>query len=341
MCLSPDDGYGQKLQQELGCQWRALAMDNLGSNPLKDIGLVLRFWQYYRQLKPLVAFHFTIKNNIYGTWAARALGIPAINNVSGLGTAFIRSGLVAKLVRLLYKASMPLAARVFCQNQEDYRLLIEQKLVPVDRLQLLPGSGVNLQHFNSQLKQPHDGVFRFLYAGRMLADKGLYELIEAVQNMNQPTIQCELWLCGFADVQNVSAITLEELEAWGRLPGVKWMGPTDNMVDVYAQVDAAVLPSYREGMPRGLLEAGAMGLPSVTTDVPGCRNIIENGFNGLICELKNSQALQQTMQKLLDMPARDRQRLSDNARQYVQENFDEGLVVEAAMQVISGLVEGA
>jgi glycosyltransferase involved in cell wall biosynthesis len=340
VCLSPDDGYGQKLQQELGCQWRALAMDNLGSNPLKDIGLVLCFWQYYRQLKPLVTFHFTIKNNIYGTWAARSLGIPSINNVSGLGTAFIRSGLVAKLVRLLYKASMPLATRVFCQNQEDYHLLIEQKLVPADRLQLLPGSGVNLQHFNSQLRQPHDGVFRFLYAGRMLADKGLYELIEAVHNMNQPTIQCELWLCGFADVQNVSAITLEELEAWGRLPGVKWMGSSDNMVDVYAQVDAVVLPSYREGMPRGLLEAGAMGLPSVTTDVPGCRNIIENGFNGLICELKNSQALQQAMQKLLDMPARDRQRLSDNARQYVQENFDEGLVVEAAMQVISGLVEG-
>jgi glycosyltransferase involved in cell wall biosynthesis len=340
VCLSPDDGYGQKIEQEFGCQWQELAMDNLGSNPLKDIALVLRFWQFYRRLKPFVAFHFTIKNNVYGTWAARSLGIPSINNVSGLGTAFIRSGLVAKLVRLLYKASMPLAARVFCQNQEDYHLLIEQKLVPADRLQLLPGSGVNLQRFNPQLRQSHAGAFRFLYAGRMLADKGLRELIKAMQNLNQTAIQCELWLCGFADVQNVSAITLEELKAWGRLPGVKWMGPTDNMVAVYAQVDAAVLPSYREGLPRGLLEAGAMGLPSVTTDVPGCRNIIEDGFNGIICEVKNSLALQQAMQKLLDMPAGDRQRLADNARQYVQENFDEGLVVEAAMQVISGLVEG-
>jgi glycosyltransferase involved in cell wall biosynthesis len=248
--------------------------------------------------------------------------------------------LVAKLVRLLYKTSMPMAARVFCQNQEDYHLLIKQKLVPAARLQLLPGSGVNLQRFNPQCLRPHAGAFRFLYAGRMLADKGLRELIEAMQNLNQPVVQCELWLSGFADALNVSAISLDELEAWGRLPGVKWLGPTDNMVDIYAQMDAVVLPSYREGMPRGLLEAGAMGLPSVTTDVPGCRNIIEDGFNGLICQVKNSLALQQAMQKLLDMPARDRQRLSDNARQYVQENFDEGLVVEAAMQAISCLVEG-
>jgi glycosyltransferase involved in cell wall biosynthesis len=338
VCLSPDDGYGQKIEQEFGCQWQELAIDNLGSNPLKDIGLVLRFWQLYRQLKPLIAFHFTIKNNVYGTWAAGSLGIPSINNVSGLGTAFIRSGLVAKVVRLLYKTSMPFASRVFCQNQEDYHLLIELKLVAADRLQLIPGSGVNLQRFNPQHRRSHAGSFRFLYAGRMLADKGLRELIEAMQNLNQSVIQCELWLCGFADVQNVSAITLEELEAWGRLSGVKWMGPTDNMVDVYAQVDAVVLPSYREGMPRGLLEAGAMGLPSVTTNVPGCCNLIEDGFNGLICEVKNSLALQKTMQKLLDMPARDRQRLADNARYYVRENFDESLVVDAAMRAISGLV---
>lgn len=337
VCLSPDDGYGQKMEQELGCQWQELVMDNLGSNPLKDIALVLRFWQYYRRLKPFVAFHFTIKNNVYGTWAARALGIPAINNVSGLGTAFIRSGLVAQFVRLLYKTSMPLATKIFCQNEEDYSLLIEQNLAPANRLQLLPGSGVNLQHFNPCKKHSHEGVFRFLYAGRMLADKGLRELIEAMRNVNQSTIQCELWLSGFADVQNVSAISLDELQAWGCLPGVKWKGATDNMVDIYACVDAVVLPSYREGMPRSLLEAGAMGLPSLTTDVPGCRNIIEDGFNGLICDAKNSLDLQQTMQKLLDMSTKDRQRLGDNARQHVQKNFDENIVIETVVEVIEGL----
>lgn len=339
VCLSPDDGYGDKLEQEFGCQWQELTMDNLGSNPLKDIALLVRFWRHYWRLKPLAAFHFTIKNNVYGTWAARLLGIPAINNVSGLGTTFIRSGLVAQVVRLLYKTSMPLATRVFCQNQEDYQLLIEQQLVPADLLQLLPGSGVNLEHYSPQKKQQHQGVFRFLYAGRMLADKGLRELIEAMQNLNRPVLQCELWLSGFADAQNVSAISLSELQQWGRLPGVKWMGSTDSMVDIYAQVDAVVLPSYREGMPRGLLEAGAMGLPSITTDVPGCRNIIKHQFNGLICEVKNSLALQQSMQQLLDMPLNNQKILSVNARQHVQDNYDESLVVEAAMQAISNIVD--
>ena len=113
ICLSPLDDYSQKLVDDLGCEWQPLVMDNQGNNPFKDAGLVLQFWRYYKSLKPAVAFHFTIKNNVYGTWAARLLGVPAINNVSGLGTAFIRGGILGSVVRLLYKFSMPLAFRVF------------------------------------------------------------------------------------------------------------------------------------------------------------------------------------------------------------------------------------
>ncbi|WP_116472421.1 glycosyltransferase family 4 protein [Zobellella maritima] len=334
VCLSPMDDYSQRLESDLGCCWYPLAMDNQGSNPVRDLGLVYRLWCYYRRERPVAALHFTIKNNVYGTWAARAAGVPALNNVSGLGTAFIRTGPVAAIVRMLYKTSQPLAQRVFCQNEEDHQLLVDKRLVPRQRLELLPGSGVNLERFHPNKRRGHDGPFRFLYAGRMLADKGLHELIEAVRGINARGQVCSLWLCGFADVSNVSAISESQLEQWAKEPGIEWLGPTDAMEEVLAQVDAMVLPSYREGMPRSVLEAGAMGLPVVTTNVPGCRNVVSDGVNGLLCEARNSRSLQQAMQKMLNMNAEERQRLADNGRRLVEEKFDENLVVEATLRAI-------
>jgi glycosyltransferase involved in cell wall biosynthesis len=340
VCLSPEDDYSQRLMQELGCQWLPLKMDNKGSNPFKDAGLVFQFWRYYRKLEPVAALHFTIKNNVYGTWAARLLGVPVINNVSGLGTAFIRNGLVPVIVRLLYKTSQPFAHRVFCQNEEDFALLVGSKLVARQRLELLPGSGVDLDRFSPTLREDHTGPCRFLYAGRMLADKGLNELIAAVRSINANGIQCSLSLCGFADVDNVSSISHQQLEQWAEHPGIDWLGPSDSMEQVYAAVDCVVLPSYREGMPRSLLEAGAMGLPVVATDVPGCRNIVKDGFNGLLCEARNTESLQRALQTMLMMTPAARATMGANGRRLVAQKFDEKLVVDAAVRAVTSAIEG-
>ena len=338
VCLSPPEDYSQRLDSELGAEWLSLPMDNAGSNPIRDFGLILRFWRHYRQLKPVAALHFTIKNNVYGTWAARLNGVPSINNVSGLGTAFIRTGFVGAVVRLLYRTSMPLAARVFCQNEEDYELLVSEKLVPEEKLNLLPGSGVDLQRFNPDLRKPHGGNFRFLYAGRMLADKGLGELVEAVQLLHAEGLDCELWLCGFPDVKNVSAITQGEIEEWDRLPFVHYLGPSDAMETIYAQVDCVVLPSYREGMPKGILEAGAMGLSVIVTDVPGCRNVVTDGFNGLLCKPRSSASLAEAMRRMLEMDSRERTSMGQNGRARVEADFDERLVVDAAVQAVESAI---
>ena len=339
VCISPKDDYSHKLVAELHCEWLPLQMNNQGRNPVKDMGLVLQFWRYYRQLKPVAALHFTIKNNVYGTWAARVLSVPAINNVSGLGTAFIRKGLVAAIVRLLYKTSQPFAHRVFCQNEEDLEHLVEAKLVSRACLELLPGSGVDLDRFSPTLKVLHSGPFRFLYAGRMLADKGLYELIVAVRSINAQGIKCELHLSGFADAANVSAIGEVQLAQWAKEPGVKWLGPSDAMESLYATVDCVVLPSYREGMPRSLLEAGAMGLPVIATNVPGCRNIVTDDFNGLLCEAKSSTCLQQAMQKMLAMSDQQRTMMGENGRDLVEREYSEALVVAATLRAIEAAVE--
>ena len=338
VCLSPLDDYSEQLESELGCHWYPLKMDNQGSNPIRDLGLVYRFWRFYRRERPVAALHFTIKNNVYGTWAARAAGVPALNNVSGLGTAFIRTGPVAAIVRLLYRTSQPLAQHVFCQNEEDHRLLVDKRLVPANRLELLPGSGVNLERFHPDKHRVHEGPFLFLYAGRMLADKGLYELVAAMRQINAQGVVCKLWLCGFADVENVSAISETQLAQWAEEPGIEWLGPTDAIEEVLAQADALVLPSYREGMPRSVLEAGAMGLPVVTTNVPGCRNVVTNGVNGLLCEARDSQALEQAMRTMLAMSSEARQRLGDNGRKLVAEKFDENLVVKATLGAIKACI---
>jgi glycosyltransferase involved in cell wall biosynthesis len=334
VCLSPPDDYSQKLMDDLGCEWLPLVMNNQGSNPFRDSGLVYQFWRYYRQLRPVAALNFTIKNNVYGTWAARALGVPAINNVSGLGTAFIRKGLVSAIVRMLYKTSQPFAHRIFCQNEEDLSQLVEAKLVPRERLELLPGSGVDLERFNPGLRRAHSGPFRFLYAGRMLADKGLNELIAAVHMLNAGGLKCNLWLSGFADVENVSAISDTQLTEWAQDTAIKWLGPSDSMEALYAEADCVVLPSYREGMPRSLLEAGAMGLPVVTTDVPGCRNVVQEGVNGLLCEVKSCESLKQAMRRVLAMTNEQLAEMGENGRRLVSEKFDEQLVVDATIRAI-------
>lgn len=338
VCLSPPDDYSDRLMADLGCEWLPLVMDNQGSNPLKDAVLVFRLWSYYRRLKPVAALHFTVKNNIYGTWAARGAGVSAINNVSGLGTAFIRTGPVAAVVRLLYKTSQPLASRIFCQNAEDQQLLTDHRLVPKNRLTLLPGSGVDLNRYHPRLRVPHTGPFRFLYAGRMLADKGLHELIAAMRGLQDAGYECVLWLCGFADVSNVSAITEAQLQEWGREPFIEWLGPTDTMEKILAQVDCMVLPSYREGLPRSLLEAGAMGLPVVTTDVPGCRHVVSDGVNGLLCEARDAASLQAAMQRMLELSESDRSRLGENGRRVVEERFSEEVVIEETVNAVKAVL---
>jgi glycosyltransferase involved in cell wall biosynthesis len=336
VCLSPEDEYSERLV-EMGCDWVPLPMDNKGSSLLNDTVLVMRLVSHYRALKPVAAFHFTIKNNVYGTWAAMLNGIPAVNNVSGLGTAFIHKGYVSLMVRVLYRLSQPLAHRVFCQNEEDHRLLRESRLVPSHRLGLLPGSGVDLQRFHPDLQMKNSGPFRFLYAGRMLADKGLHELLEAVLRINKERTRCELWLCGFVGVENVSAISRDILEEWSGRPGVRWLGPSDRIEEVYAQVDCVVLPSYREGMPRSLLEAGAMGLPVVATHVPGCRNIVTHGVNGLLCEPRDVESLQKALEKMIELGTEDQYRMGSAGRKRVEEEFDERLVVKAVLDVLEGL----
>ena len=339
-CIAPEDEYSQRLVNEFGVIFIPLAMDNSGNNPLKDVRTAWRFFRIYRQYKPIVVFHFTIKNNIYGTLAAKALGIPAVNNVSGLGTAFIHPGSVGRIVRGLYRVSQPFAYQVFCQNSEDQALLIEHKLVRADRLKLLPGSGVDLERFKPIEQPTVSDHFRFLYVGRMLGDKGLRELVTAFGMVKSQGVKATLQLVGFADAKNKSAITREELHSWQEQYGVEWLGASDAIEDVLAQGDCVVLPSYREGLPRSLLEACAMGLPVIATDVPGCRSVVSHYQNGILCQPKDPASLAEAMVAMVSLPGQVRGEMGRCGRSLVSKQFSQTLVVQAYLDVVEQLEHG-
>jgi len=331
ICISPDDEYSDKLAS-LGCKHFPLNFQSKSKNIFSEILLIAKFFWAYRHIKPDAAFHFTIKNNLYGTIAAKINGIPSINNISGLGTAFLEKSLTTFIVKILYKVSQPLAHKVYCQNIEDYNLLRGNNLVPHANLKILPGSGVDTQKFHPNLKKnfidSSDKIFTFLFAGRMLFDKGLRELISAIKIINNQKIRCNLILAGYADSDNPSAVSHREMQTWSKLPGVNWIGATDDIASILSQVDCIVLPSYREGMPRILLEAGAMELPCIASNVPGCKNIISHEVNGLLFKPRNVASLVESMNLIMNKTPQDLQQLGSNAREIIIKNFDEIIVID-------------
>jgi len=338
VCLSPLDSYSPKLQEEPGATHIPLVMDNQGNNPVRDLLLFFRFLLCYHRIRPIAAFHFTIKNNVYGTFAAALLGIPVINNVSGLGSAFIHTGWVSRIARGLYRISQPLAFRVFCQNHEDLALLKEMHLVPGGKLYRLPGSGVDLARFRPVAQTAEKRPFRFLFLGRMLVDKGLNELVEAY-NILRMEQQVELWLAGFSDAKNNSAITRQQLQNWQKNSGIVWLGASDTPEELLAQVDCVVLPSYREGLPRSLLEANAMGIPAITTDVPGCRDVIRDEYNGLLCRPRDVASLADAMRTMTTLTATERERMGLAGRKLVEDKFSERIVIEQYIQALDEAIQ--
>jgi glycosyltransferase involved in cell wall biosynthesis len=341
-CISPKDKYTNHLIR-LGCKHHPINFSSKTINPISEFILVIKFFFAYLKIKPIAAFHFTVKNNIYGTIAAALLGIPAVNNISGLGTAFIKKSMLSSLVLFLYRISQYHAFKIFCQNEEDVKLLVENKAIHPDKIILIPGSGVDTNRFHPRLKEERKPSFfqkkefTFLYAGRMLYDKGLNELLEAFQAMCLNGSQSKLELSGFLDTDNSSAVSEKQIQSWLKIPNVVWHGHSDNIENIMSKVDCVVLPSYREGMPKTLLEAGSIGLPVIATDVPGCKNIIINGFNGYLCKPYSSHSLQQSMEKMSQLDKKELKIMGDNARSIVLKRFDESIVIKKFFKVLDQL----
>lgn len=340
IALSPDDAWSSRLA-ELGCRHTALPMDNKGTNPVRDAALFLRYLVALRREQPDVFLGWTIKPNVYGSLAARLLGIPVVNNVSGLGTAFLSAGWLNRVVRVLYRAAFARSARVFFQNRDDLALFASSHLVRPEQAGLLPGSGVDLQHFKPAplvWRAPGAGPV-FLLVARLLWDKGVAEYVKAAQFVKAVVPGARFQLLGFVDVENRTAVPRATVEAWVRDGVVEYLGHADDVRPYLAAADCVVLPSYREGTPRSLLEAAATARPLIATDVPGCREVVDDGINGWLCRSADAEDLAERLLSFARLPNDARAEMGRQSRLKAEREFSEGIVVQAYLSELARLLD--
>lgn len=333
---APPDAFSPRLA-DLGCRHIPFGMDNKGTNPVRDALLFRRYLRLLRHERPDVFLGWTIKPNVYGSLAARMLPIPVINNVSGLGTVFLSRAWLNRVARALYRLAFKRSFRVFFQNSADRTLFIELGLVREDQARLVPGSGIDLHRFAPvplDARADGDGPV-FLLIGRLLRDKGIQEFVEAARLVRSRRPAARFRLLGFLDVENRTAISRATVEEWVRAGDVEYLGEADDVRPHIAAADCVVLPSYREGTPRSLLEASAMARPVIATDVPGCREVVEDGVTGLLCRVKDSGDLAFRMLEMAAMTAVERTAMGRAGRSRMERLFDEQFVVAAYLDAIS------
>jgi len=334
MAIAPQDEYSNKLS-ELGCQLIHIDIDQGGTNPVRDLKTLFDFQLIYRKYSIDVVLNFTPKNNIYSTLAASLNGTKSINNIAGLGILFINESITSKIARFLYKISQSKASKLFFQNEDDRKLFLNKKITTTVETDRLPGSGVDLSRF---IVSPtsNDGTVRFLLIARMLYDKGIGQYVEAARVLKaKHGHNVELCLLGFLDVNNPSAVSKQDMQSWVDEGIVNYLGTSDNVEQEIAKVDCMVLPSYyREGVPKSLLEAGAMGKPIVTTDNVGCRETVDDGINGFLCEPRSSASLIEKLELIMNMTHVERLAMGEKSRIKIESEFDERIVINKYLDAI-------
>jgi len=334
--IAPKDKYTYHLM-EMGCRHIPVKMDSRGANPIKDFLLILELYWIYKKIRPDVILHYTIKPNIYGTIAASLLGIPVINNVCGLGTIFLKDNLVSRVAITLYRIAFRFPKKIFFQNEDDQNLFLGKRIVSKKTCDLLPGSGINVHDFTPGISGTKNKQFTFLLISRLIYDKGILEYIEAIDALKKEGIDAHFQLLGQIDEQHKRGIPRHVIQQWIEKNQVEYLGTTEDVRSYIEKADCVVLPSYREGTPKTLLEAASMEKPIVATNVPGCNNIVKDGKNGYLCKLKDSSDLAHKMKLMHSLDPKSRSDMGAYSRAFVKQNFDEGIVIEKYISAINNI----
>jgi glycosyltransferase involved in cell wall biosynthesis len=340
--VSPTGSYGSRLEA-LGFRWVAAPMERRSLNPFRELVLVGWLRDLIRREGIDLVHGFTIKCAVYGALAARLAGDTArVSAVAGMGYVFTSNDLKARVLRPVVRALLRMAlggsrSRLILQNPDDVALFQAAGLVDEGAIRLIRGSGVDCQRFQPGARNGLGKPVKVLLAARLLWDKGLAEFVEAARTLRNEGREIEFLLAGDPDPGNPAAVPEATVRAWVDAGVVKWLGHVDDMPALFGSVDIVVLPSYREGLPKGLIEAGACGLPLVTTDVPGCREVVRDGADGLLIPVKSGAAIADAIRRLCDDPDLAR-RLGAGARQRALDDFDERLVIGSTINVYRELV---
>jgi glycosyltransferase involved in cell wall biosynthesis len=338
VAVAPRDSYVEKLEA-MGIEYQEIKLNNKGINPFEDAKLTYDIYRLYKKISPDIVLHYTIKPNIYGSIAAGVLGIPVISNISGLGTVFLNDRFSSKIARLLYRIALRFPHKIFFQNQDDRALFVANKLVKIKKTDLLPGSGIDTKKFKpvEQTVAEENRKVHFLLIARLLKDKGVVEYVEAARKFVGNS-SVEFSILGAYYPGNPTAITPEQMQQWEAEKIITYLGEREDVISVIADSDCVVLPSYREGLSRVLLEAASMAKPIIATNVPGCREVVDDGINGYLCEPKDVPSLVRQMEKMIQLPLEARKMMGIKGREKVKREFDENLVIQRYTQAIEEIL---
>jgi glycosyltransferase involved in cell wall biosynthesis len=336
--LAPEDEFSFKLGKS-GCHHIHLEMDNKGLNPIRDLMMKKRLSERYKEINSDLILHYTIKPVIYGSMAASNLGIPFVNNITGLGTTFIKRNWVTWLVKRLYRTSQKNANHVFFQNADDKELFSREKLIPENVPQeIIPGTGIDTDHFNVR-PYPEGNPVTFLLIARVLWDKGVGEFVEAARQLRLEFSDVRFQLLGFLDVLNRTAISRRQMQIWTEQGIIDYLGETDDVRSYISNADCVVLPSYREGLPRTLLEAASMGRPIIATDVTGCREVVDHNVNGYLCKVRDANDLAEKMKDMIRLSIDERREMGYKGREKVEREFNERVIVARIINIINRIID--
>jgi len=337
--MSPPGEYVEQIESE-GFRWVSLPLSRKGTNPLVEFGRIQRIADVYQKEKPDLVHHFTVKCVTYGSLAAHRAGVPhVVNAITGLGSVFVGDSLSTRVLRLivsgLYRRAMNNTEVIF-QNPDDMNLFLKLGLVHPEQSVLIRGSGIDIDQF-TPMPEPEKNTPLVVLPARMLWNKGIGEFVEAAHILQEQGVRARFALVGVADSGNPAAVSLVQLGEWQKEGVVEWWGWQEDIKVVFAMAHIVCLPSYRGGVPRVLAEAAACTRALVTTDVPGCREIVKDGENGLLVPARDAAALAEALKKLILNPSLRRQ-MGEKGREFVEKEFSNQQVVGGTLAVYDRLL---
>lgn len=316
--------------EQLGCKLIRIPMERRGMNPVHDIKLLISYYKAVKEINPDMVITYTIKPNIYGGFVCRLLKVPYAANITGLGSAFNGNGLLKRIVTVMYKIAFKKVHTVFFENTENRDTVVDLGIIKSDKVCVLAGAGVDINHF-SYSEYPEKGEnTRFLFMGRIMREKGMDELLEAIKTLNNEGYKSTLDILG--EFEEDYADRLKEYEQRGL---IHYYGYQEDVRPFINKCNCFVLPSWHEGMANTNLEAAAVGRPVITSNIPGCKEAVEDGVTGYLCEAGNSNSLYKVMKKICELSYDELKSMGIAGRKRMEENFDKRKVVEETMKALN------
>lgn len=327
-CVPDEEGFIEKIKG-IGCKWIDVSMNRRSINPISDAKLLLYYRKLIRHERPDVVLAYTIKPNVYGGIICRINHTPFFPNITGLGTTIENGGLLAAISLTLYRIGLKKANCVFFQNSQNMNLFQKKRIVGENTC-LIPGSGVNVDNHKLEDYPLQDTLFRFLFVGRVMKDKGIEELLQTINLLGKDGEAVFLDVVGECDEDYSELLSRSE-----RQGTIKYHGLQSNVHQFYTNAHCVVLPSYHEGMANVMLEAASTGRPVITCNIPGCMETFDEGKTGFGCMPKDVNSLKNAMKRMIDTPWETRKQMGLAGREKVKREFDRKIIINSYLEHIS------